>query len=103
MISILLGLVVGLVLRFATGQIKCLIPIDKSGIQKMVQFDHRYFFNLLLPPIILNSGYDMKKKHFFVYFGSILIFAFVGTFISMVNANSEHGSSSLLCSFISLF
>ncbi|KAI8805081.1 Sodium/hydrogen exchanger family-domain-containing protein [Cladochytrium replicatum] len=73
-VSIFLGLVVGLVIR--------LIP--SPDLQRMVSFDHKYFFNLLLPPIILNSGYDMKRKDFFRNFGSILTFAFLGTFISTV-------------------
>lgn len=49
---------------------------------KLVSFDIRYFFNLLLPPIILNSGYDMHRQNFFKHFGTILTFALGGTFIS---------------------
>jgi sodium/hydrogen exchanger-like protein 6/7 len=50
----------------------------------LVSFDDNYFFNLLLPPIILNSGYDMHRQTFFKHFGTILIFAFAGTFISTI-------------------
>ncbi|KAJ8327792.1 monovalent cation:H+ antiporter, CPA1 (nhx1) [Batrachochytrium dendrobatidis] len=73
-VSIFLGSLVGAVIRFS--------PAGTGGIKEMVTFDHRYFFNLLLPPIIFNSGYDMKRRNFFKNFGSILIFAFCGTFIS---------------------
>ncbi|KAL2912046.1 monovalent cation:H+ antiporter, CPA1 (nhx1) [Polyrhizophydium stewartii] len=76
-VSILLGSLVGAIIKYS--------PIAQaSGIADMVTFDHRYFFNLLLPPIILNSGYDMKRRNFFKNFGSILIFAFGGTFVSTI-------------------
>lgn len=38
------------------------------------------FFNFYLPPIIFNSGYNMKKKKFFQNFGNITIFGIFITF-----------------------
>ncbi|KAJ3287233.1 monovalent cation:H+ antiporter, CPA1 (nhx1) [Rhizoclosmatium sp. JEL0117] len=70
-----MGAFVGLIVRFGSGG---------KDFAEMVSFDHRYFFNLILPPIILNSGYDLKRKSFFKNFGTILSFAFVGTFIASI-------------------
>ncbi|KAI8342616.1 sodium/hydrogen exchanger 3 [Chlamydoabsidia padenii] len=67
-------MIVGLIIKLSPGTI----------IQKMMQFNQGYFFNLLLPPIILNSGYELKRRNFFYNFGTILTFAMVGTFIAAV-------------------
>ncbi|KAI9275710.1 Sodium/hydrogen exchanger family-domain-containing protein [Phascolomyces articulosus] len=71
-ISIMAGMIVGLGIKLTPGTI----------VQHMVQFNQGYFFNLLLPPIILNSGYELKRRNFFINFGTILTFALVGTFIA---------------------
>lgn len=73
-VSIFAGMVVGLIIRLSPGHL----------IREMLSFKHTLFFNLLLPPIILNSGYELKQENFFRNFGVILTFAFLGTFISAV-------------------
>uniref|UniRef100_U9TKA1 Cation/H+ exchanger transmembrane domain-containing protein n=1 Tax=Rhizophagus irregularis (strain DAOM 181602 / DAOM 197198 / MUCL 43194) TaxID=747089 RepID=U9TKA1_RHIID len=95
-ISIFAGMLVGLIIRMSPG----------SMIQDMVTFNYTYFFNLLLPPIILNTGYEMKKGNFFKNLGTILTFAFLGTFISalvigiLVGIISAMGIGSMSLSFL---
>ncbi|RVX68121.1 hypothetical protein B0A52_08262 [Exophiala mesophila] len=74
-ISIFTGMVVGLIIRLSPG----------TAIQDTVSFDYQFFFNLLLPPIILASGYELHQANFFRNIGTILTFAFAGTFISAVS------------------
>ncbi|KAJ1926489.1 monovalent cation:H+ antiporter, CPA1 (nhx1) [Tieghemiomyces parasiticus] len=71
-VSLLAGMLVGLFIRVA----------NLYHIRDMVTFDHTYFFNMLLPPIILHCGYSLNKKDFFSLAIPIFAFAFVGTFIS---------------------
>ncbi|KAJ2664153.1 monovalent cation:H+ antiporter, CPA1 (nhx1) [Coemansia sp. RSA 1200] len=73
-LSIFAGMVVGLVLRFSTG----------SYIKRIVTFDHTIFFNMLLPPIILNCGYNLQKTSVARNIPSVLTFAFIGTAISAI-------------------
>lgn len=58
---------------------------DFSGGAHLIQramFDPEIFFNIILPPIIFNAGYSMKRKFFFKNLGAILTYAIVGTTIS---------------------
>lgn len=73
-ISIFSGMVVGLIIRILPGHF----------IQDHVSFSYSYFFNLLLPPIILNSGYELHQANFFRNIGTILTFAFLGTFLGAI-------------------
>lgn len=52
-ISIFAGMVVGLVLRLT----------QVTSVLGAVTFDYQFFFNLLLPPIILSSGYELHQVH----------------------------------------
>lgn len=65
---------VGLVLLVTSG----------DSIRNLISFDYQIFFNLLLPPIILSSGYELHQANFFRNIGTILTFAFAGTLLSAV-------------------
>ncbi|KAJ7630077.1 hypothetical protein DFH06DRAFT_705897 [Mycena polygramma] len=70
---------VGLIVRLAPG----------TMIREMLTFKHTLFFNLLLPPIILNSGHKLKQENFSRNFSSIVTFAVLGTFISAVGVGQN--------------
>ena len=42
------------------------------------------FFLVLIAPIIYESAYNTNKKVFYVNMGSILVYAFLGTFLAAV-------------------
>ncbi|KAI9297375.1 sodium/hydrogen exchanger [Neoconidiobolus thromboides FSU 785] len=71
-VAIFMGMFVGVIIKLMND------PILKSNLS----FKYTIFFNILLPPIILSSGYELDRKTFFKNFGLILTFAFVGTTIS---------------------
>ena len=52
------GMVVGLALRLTSS----------TFIQSAVSFDYQFFFNLLLPPIILASGYELRQVRAYLLF-----------------------------------
>jgi sodium/hydrogen exchanger 3 len=45
----------------------------------VITFNDEIFFNFILPPIIFNAGYNLKKKVFFQYFFYVIIFGIFGT------------------------
>ncbi|KAI4350025.1 hypothetical protein L6164_010553 [Bauhinia variegata] len=70
--ALLIGLCVGVVILLVSG--------GRSS--HLLVFSEDLFFIYLLPPIIFNAGFQVKKKQFFVNFITITLFGAVGTLIS---------------------
>ena len=49
-----------------------------------IVFDTEFFFLVLLPPVIFESGYTLNPETFFKNFDAVSVFAFLGTFTSTV-------------------
>ena len=71
--SIFVGTVVGLLARV-------LYPSNEEI--AFLSFDSELFFFLILPPIIFDAGYNVKKTLFFANFFTLSLYAVVGTLIS---------------------
>eukprot|EP01012_Entosiphon_sulcatum_P008839 TRINITY_DN1485_c0_g1_i1.p1 TRINITY_DN1485_c0_g1~~TRINITY_DN1485_c0_g1_i1.p1 ORF type:complete len:544 (+),score=92.15 TRINITY_DN1485_c0_g1_i1:30-1634(+) len=72
-VGVVIGIIIGLLVRVGHSEAK---------VAEMVRFNPDFFFVYLLPPIIFEAGYNMKKAAFFRNMGAICLFAFIGTTIS---------------------
>ncbi|KAK7269268.1 hypothetical protein RIF29_21989 [Crotalaria pallida] len=70
--ALLIGLCTGVVILLLSGGTNSHILV----------FSEDLFFIYLLPPIIFNAGFQVKKKQFFVNFITIMLFGAIGTLIS---------------------
>jgi len=70
-IALALGALVGAALRVAS-------PAAAANLR----FDPAFFFFALLPPIVFNAGFGLKKRAFFANFAAIVAFALAGTALS---------------------
>ncbi|PON94140.1 Na+/H+ exchanger [Trema orientale] len=59
-----------------------ILALSKGKSSHILTFDEELFFIYLLPPIIFNAGFQVKKKQFFQNFLTIMLFGVVGVFIS---------------------
>nr|NP_001291231.1 uncharacterized protein LOC105124949 [Populus euphratica]ACU01854.1 Na+/H+ exchanger 3 [Populus euphratica] len=71
--------ITALIIGVGTGIVILLISGGKSS--RLLVFSEDLFFIYLLPPIIFNAGFQVKKKQFFRNFMTIILFGAVGTLI----------------------
>ena len=69
--TIILGVIVSVCLWFGFGEERTSIYVFKQDL----------FFDFLLPPIILSSGFNMRRKKFFQNIGNVAIFGLCVTFV----------------------
>nr|ABC18331.1 vacuolar Na+/H+ antiporter Nhx2 [Karelinia caspia] len=74
--------ITALVIGLCTGVVILLISGGTNS--HLLVFSEDLFFIYLLPPIIFNAGFQVKKKQFFRNFMTIVLFGAVGTVISFV-------------------
>lgn len=72
--------IIALVIGLCTGIIILLTTRGKSS--HLFLFNEELFFIYLLPPIIFNAGFQVKKKQFFRNIMTIVLFGAFGTLIS---------------------
>ncbi|KAH7857832.1 hypothetical protein Vadar_017001 [Vaccinium darrowii] len=70
--ALLIGLCTGIIILLTTG----------GTSSHLLVFSEDLFFIYLLPPIIFNAGFQVKKKQFFRNFMTITLFGAIGTLIS---------------------
>lgn len=58
---------------------------NDSVAQSLLSFSPKVFFIALLPPIIFNSGYHLRREMFFRHLFPIVLFAIVGTLVSALS------------------
>ncbi|GAB2217616.1 hypothetical protein Droror1_Dr00000815 [Drosera rotundifolia] len=70
--AIIIGCITGMII----------LLISKGRNSHILRFDEELFFIYLLPPIIFNAGFQVKKKQFFQNFLTIMMFGVIGVFVS---------------------
>ncbi|ONK68518.1 uncharacterized protein A4U43_C05F12670 [Asparagus officinalis] len=74
--------ITAIVIGCITGTV--ILLLSKGSSSHILQFDEELFFIYLLPPIIFNAGFQVKKKQFFQNFLTIMLFGAAGVFISSI-------------------
>lgn len=95
---IIVGMVVGFFIHLVAGDDDDEAMADDVA-RSMLSFSPTVFFVVLLPPIIFNSGYHLRRDLFFRYITPICLYACLGTVICTVAVAALLYAASPLFSF----
>ena len=65
--TIILGLIISIILWYCAGGPQG----NGDTLSSTFKFSSTFFFNFMIPPLVFNAGYTMRKKKFFDNFGNI--------------------------------
>ena len=82
LLGVLVGFVVSYVRRDPMYQDDTRESRRMTSFVEWIMFDTEFFFLVLLPPVIFESGYTLNPETLFTNFDAISVFAFLGTFTS---------------------
>ena len=74
-LALIIGLACGAILQ-QIGENQVLQPVTRLNVE--------FFLLFLLPPIIFESGFNLNRRAFYKNLGSSLIYALLGTFLSIL-------------------
>lgn len=77
--TVALGMVISIVLWYVAGG-----PQGHESLSSSFTFKSNFFFDFMLPPLIFNSGYTMRKKKFFNNIGNIAMNGLCVTIVCFV-------------------
>ncbi len=80
-VLIVVGILVALIIHYVI--LDDFLPEGQAAKFQFPKFTSELFFNVLLPPIILDSALSLYDKDFFDNFMSIMIFAIFGTLLNV--------------------
>lgn len=72
-IGIVIGFIIGMIFHFATSG-----SYDYANLE----FNEKFFFYIILPPIIFAGGYNLQTRRFFYCFFYIALFGLIATLIN---------------------
>lgn len=77
--SVILGLVISVILWYAGDG-----PSGNDSLSSTFKFSSSFFMDFMLPPLVFNAGYTMRKKKFFDNLGNIAMNGLCVTIVCFV-------------------
>lgn len=75
-VTVVAGMLFSVIFYFMNG--------SNASLLEIYGFKSTFFFDVILPPIIFNSGFNMRRKKFFQNLGNVMVFGLVVTLVCFI-------------------